>query len=201
MRAMVQDAAQGTPRAQDYGTDFWKAEVLPNQKRVQSEMKDLGEVVCMTPVDCGDANGLRSYRYRLEFANAILLMRYVLDAQNKVTASEWEAFELKPTWRFGGPPKTVVDLGVALGIDRQSIVVIGLLPDSPAMQKDVHVGDRLLAVAQGTEPALPVRSENLARAVELIRGPAGTTVRLTMVPAGKDPSHTRVVSLERPELD
>jgi carboxyl-terminal processing protease len=108
---------------------------------------------------------------------------------------------LKPTWRYGEPPKNVVDIGVALGVDGPNIVVIGLLPDSPATHKDVHVGDRLLAVAQGPGLAVPVRGENLARAVELIRGPAGTRVRLTIVPAGKDVSHARVASLARPDLD
>jgi hypothetical protein len=38
-------------------------------------------------VERQDANGTRSYRYRLELANATGILHFLVDAQNKVTAS------------------------------------------------------------------------------------------------------------------
>src|SRR5262245_49298623 len=90
-------------------------------------------------------------------------------------------------------------VGIILGLERQTIVVKGVLPDSPAAaQKSINVGDRIVAVAQDKEP--PVQLRNLAQAVPLLRGAIGTTVRLTIVPAGEDDSQARVVSLVRAEL-
>src|SRR5712691_5351310 len=92
-------------------------------------------------------------------------------------------------------------VGLVLGVEGQNIVVKGILPDSPAAaQKDIHVGDRILAVAQDKEPAVQVQGGNLAQALALFRGPKGTTVRLTVAPFGEDDSRVRVVSFVRGEL-
>jgi carboxyl-terminal processing protease len=69
-----------------------------------------------------------------------------------------------------------------------------------AAQKEIHVGDRIIAVAQNTGPAVPVQGGKVAQAVALIRGPAGTTVRLTLVSYGEDDAHARVVSFVRAKL-
>jgi len=92
-------------------------------------------------------------------------------------------------------------IGVELRVDRENIVIQGIVPGLPAAaQKDIHVGDRIIAVAQDKGSAVPVRSGQLAQAVALIHGPAGTTVHLTLVSSGEDDSHARVVSLVRAEL-
>ena len=99
-----------------------------------------------------------------------------------------------PDARTGG-------IGIVLAAQGQEIVVKRILPDSPAAaQKSLHVGDRILAVAQDKELPVQLQGGNLAQAVPLIRGPEGTTVRLTIVPAGEDDSQARVVSLVRGEL-
>ena len=93
----------------------------------------------------------------------------------------------------------VAGVGVQLRAEGQNIVVNRILPDTPAaIQKDIHVGDRIIAVAQDQEPALQVT--NIAQTARSIRGPKGTTVRLTIIPAGEDDSHARVVSFVRGEL-
>ena len=90
-------------------------------------------------------------------------------------------------------------VGVELGMEGQNIVVKRILPDTPAAaQEDLHVGDRIVAVAQGKEPAVQV--QNLMQTARAIRGPKGTTVRLTIIPAGEDDSHARVVSFVRGEV-
>jgi serine/threonine protein kinase len=92
-------------------------------------------------------------------------------------------------------------IGVELRMDGENIIIQEIVPGSPAAaQKDIHAGDRIIAVAQETGPAVPVHSAQLAQAIALIHGPAGTTVRLTLVSSGEDDSHARVVSLERAEL-
>lgn len=92
-------------------------------------------------------------------------------------------------------------IGVALGTKGSNIVVLRIVPDSPAAaQKDIQIGDRIMAVAQDKEPAVQVQSGNLKQACDVIRGPKGTTVRLTIVPLGGDDSRARVVSFVRGEL-
>jgi predicted metalloprotease with PDZ domain len=153
-------------------------------------------------VDRSDEKGRRSYRYRLEFANATVLQHFVLNGQDKLAASGSEAVELKPGVIIPEAPDTpIAGIGVALRVEGQNIIVQGIVPGSPAAaQKDIHVGDRIIAVAQETGPAVPVQSEKLAQAVALIRGPVGTTVRLTIVSSGEDDSRARVASFVRAEL-
>ncbi|MGO8929364.1 MAG: redoxin domain-containing protein [Limisphaerales bacterium] len=93
-------------------------------------------------------------------------------------------------------------IGVQLGVRGQNIIIIGILPGtSAAAQKGLHVGDRITAVAQDKGPAVEVRSAKLRQAQTLIRGPKGTTVRLTVIPSGEDDSHARVLSFVRGELN
>jgi thiol-disulfide isomerase/thioredoxin len=87
-------------------------------------------------------------------------------------------------------------IGVVLGVEGQNIVVKRILPDTPAAaKKDFHVGDRIMAVAQDKEPAVQVGK--LAQTLPLLRGPVGTSVRLTIVSAGEDDSQARVVTFVR----
>jgi thiol-disulfide isomerase/thioredoxin len=109
------------------------------------------------------------------------------------------------SWLIAGAAEVRGDelggIGVVLGVKGSNIVVKSIVPDSPAAaQKDIHVGDRIMAVAQDKEPAVQVQSGKLKQAVDLIRGLKGTTVRLTIVPAGEDMSRVQVVSLVRGEL-
>lgn len=60
-----------------------------------------------------------------------------------------------------------------------------LVPGGPAARSGLlKPGDRILAVAQGTKEPTDIVNMPLARAVELIRGPKGTNVILTILPAG-----------------
>lgn len=93
-------------------------------------------------------------------------------------------------------------IGVALGEAGGDIVVKLILPNSPAANhRGIHMGDKVLAIAQGDQPALETKGKKLAEVVALVRGPKGSTVRLTLVPAGKADSEARVISLVRGELE
>jgi len=74
-----------------------------------------------------------------------------------------------------------------------------LVPGGPAEKSGkIKANDRIVAVAQGDAPPVDVVDMNLNKAVQLIRGPKGTEVRLTIIPAdAADPSVRKVVTLTR----
>ena len=95
----------------------------------------------------------------------------------------------------------VAGIGAALGNDGEHLVVNKIMPDSPAAaSKAINVGDRILSIGNENERPVDVMGLKLAEAVNLIRGAKGSTVRLTLVPAGKDDSQAHVISLVRGEL-
>ncbi len=76
-----------------------------------------------------------------------------------------------------------------------------LLPGGPAIKsKVIKENDRIVAVAQSNQPPVDVIDMSLNKAVQLIRGPKGTQVRLTIIPAGADASTRKVVSIIRDEI-
>lgn len=76
-----------------------------------------------------------------------------------------------------------------------------LLPGGPAIKsKLIKVNDRIVAVAQGDQPPVDIVDMSLTKAVQLIRGPKGTEVRLTIIPDGAESATRNVVSLIRDEI-
>ena len=76
-----------------------------------------------------------------------------------------------------------------------------LLPGGPAEKsKKVKEKDRIVAVAQSNQPPVDVVDMTLSKAVQLIRGPKGTEVSLTIIPAGESSSRRQVVTLIRDEI-
>ena len=76
-----------------------------------------------------------------------------------------------------------------------------LLPGGPAIKsKLIKENDRIVAVAQSNQPPVDVVEMSLNKAVQLIRGPKGTEVRLTIIPAGADASTRTVVTLVRDQI-
>jgi carboxyl-terminal processing protease len=76
-----------------------------------------------------------------------------------------------------------------------------LLPGGPAIKsKQIHEKDKIIAVGQSNQPPVDVVDMSLNKAVQLIRGPKGTEVRLTVVPAGKDNAAKKIVTLVRDEI-
>ena len=73
-----------------------------------------------------------------------------------------------------------------------------LLPGGPAIKsKLIKENDRIVAVAQSNQPPVDVVEMSLNKAVQLIRGPKGTEVRLTIIPANADASTHTTVTLIR----
>ena len=100
-----------------------------------------------------------------------------------------------------GSAQEASGVGIALGKEGEDLVVKVLLPDAAAASSHaIQVGDRIIAVAQETGADVPVKGRKIEEVVPLIRGPKGTSVRLTIVPAKKDDTQAYVVSLVRGEL-
>lgn len=75
-----------------------------------------------------------------------------------------------------------------------------LLPGGPAEKsKLVKPGDRIVAVAQSNQPPVDVVDMSINKAVQLIRGPKGTEVRLSIIPEHASSPRTDV-SLVRDEI-
>jgi len=74
-----------------------------------------------------------------------------------------------------------------------------LLPGGPASKSGkIKESDRIVAVAQSNQPPVDVVDMSLSKAVQLIRGPKGTQVTLTMIPAGSEAR--TVLTLVRDEI-
>ena len=92
-------------------------------------------------------------------------------------------------------------VGLALREESGRIVINKVLADTPAAASGaLHENDRILAVGEGDGEPVKVDGVGLGRALRMLRGTRGTTVRLTVVPAGKPEAQARVVSIVRGEL-
>ncbi len=91
-------------------------------------------------------------------------------------------------------------IGASLTEDDGYCTISTLIPGGPAAKsKLLKENDRILAVAQGGKPPVDVVDMELPKAVQLIRGPKGTEVRLTISSADNPGAH-HVVSLIRDEI-
>jgi carboxyl-terminal processing protease len=92
-------------------------------------------------------------------------------------------------------------IGAMLTTDDDGYCKIKEVKPGPAFKTGkVKADDRIVAVAQGTNEPVDVVNMPLNKVVQLIRGPKGTEVRLTLIPAGADSSVRKVVSIVRDEI-
>lgn len=89
----------------------------------------------------------------------------------------------------------IVGIGAALAIDGQTqqLKITSVYPDSPAAQAGLTVGSVVLAV-----DGIPVDGKDLAECVKLIRGQAGTKVRLQVITSSE--GKTNAVELVRRKI-
>jgi hypothetical protein len=200
-RAMIQNATDGKMQTDDFTADEWK-NLASMQKGIQAELKKFGNLKSMTLVERRVENGQRTYRYRIDFAKATILQHFALDAQNKSSSVQAEYVEYKPGANLTQTPADKISgIGVELKAQGTNLIINAIVPGSPAAaHKEIHVGDRILAIAQQNAPAIPVEPGNLAQTVASIRGPVGTTVHLTIASRGDANTNTRVVSIVRADL-
>ncbi len=91
-------------------------------------------------------------------------------------------------------------IGAELRSEDGYCTIVSLVPGGPAAKgKQLKPKDRITAVAQGKQPPVDVVDLELSKVVQMIRGPKGTEVRLTIIPVD-DPNSRRVVTLIRDEI-
>jgi len=97
----------------------------------------------------------------------------------------------------------VQGIGARLREEGEYIKVVSLVAGGPAeLGHELTPGDRIVAVAQGDEEPVDCIDMRIDRVVRLIRGPKGTEVVLTVLPAGDpDSSPTKDIHIIRDEVD
>jgi len=91
-------------------------------------------------------------------------------------------------------------IGAKLGEDYGNCKIESLVPGGPAEKsRQINPGDYIIAVAQSNQPPVDVVDMELGSVVQIIRGPKGTQVRLTISPAN-DRTARRVLILTRDEI-
>jgi carboxyl-terminal processing protease len=94
-------------------------------------------------------------------------------------------------------------IGASLQIEDDYVMVINIIPGGPAsIDGSLQPKDKITAVAQGEDGEMvDVIGWRLDDVVQLIRGPADTTVRLQVMPAGALPgAEEKVLSLVRNQV-
>jgi carboxyl-terminal processing protease len=85
-----------------------------------------------------------------------------------------ERFDMNMAGKYEG-------IGATLRQKQGYLAVVDMFPGSPSWKsKKMDVGDIIMHVAQGDEPAVDILDMKMEKAVELIKGPKGTKVRLTI---------------------
>jgi carboxyl-terminal processing protease len=93
-------------------------------------------------------------------------------------------------------------IGALLGSEDGYCKIRELVPGGPAAKsKQLKPNDKIIAVQQAGQEPVEVVDLKLTKVVELIRGPKGTVVTLTILPADDpDPSARKTVTLVRDEI-
>ena len=94
-------------------------------------------------------------------------------------------------------------IGAQLQSEDGTAKIVEIIPGSPAERDTSETrlvpGDKIIGVAQDKEDFVDIRHWPLYKAVRLIRGPKGSTVRLQVIPAS-DITATKIVTLIRDEI-
>lgn len=96
---------------------------------------------------------------------------------------------------------TLVGIGALLKDEDGVCVVQELIPGGPAETSGLlHPGDKILEVSQENEVPVDVVDLKISKIVKMIRGEPGSTVILTVNPAGAPDAARKVIKLERNEV-
>ncbi len=108
------------------------------------------------------------------------------------SANTYEDFNIQMRLSLDG-------IGALLGLEDDYCVVKEIIPGGPAdLSKLLHPNDKIVSVSQSGADPVDIIGMRLTKIVNLIRGPQGTKVYLTVIPAdATDPSTRRQIVLTR----
>ena len=145
----------------------------------------------------------RQFKLTMEtFDEEMLLQRYlssfshVYDPHSDyMTPSSVEDFDINMKL-------SLVGIGAMLRQEDGMAKIVRLIPGGPADEDGrLKAGDKIVAVAQGDEEPVSILHWPLYKSVRLIRGEAGTTVVLTVIPASdRSDTRTRKIDIVRAEV-
>lgn len=96
---------------------------------------------------------------------------------------------------------SLVGIGALLGLKDDVAEIQGIVVNGPAdKQGELALNDRITGVAQAEAEFVDTKFMKLQKIVDMIRGKAGSTVRLRIVPAS-DPGSTKIISIVRGEVE
>lgn len=96
---------------------------------------------------------------------------------------------------------SLVGIGASLSVEDTYVTVKELIAGGPAERgQELKPNDKIVGVAQGNKEFVDIVGMKLRKAVGLIRGKEGTTVRLLIQPAEGDPSDRKIITIVRDEI-
>lgn len=150
---------------------------------------------------------IRSYRQYLDILNHSDEEFYLSKFCNAITgAYDPHSSYLTPVAQedFGIDMQlSLQGIGAQLQSEDGTAKIVEIIPGSPAERDTSETrlmpGDKIIGVAQDKDDFVDIRHWPLYKAVRLIRGPKGSTVRLQVIPAS-DINATKIVTLVRDEI-
>jgi carboxyl-terminal processing protease len=184
------------PRDLAAAEDLWRTKVREDYLREKLAATPTEEIA---PILAHRYEGLWQTMRRLN-TNQVLeiyldTLAHVYDPHSDYFGrEEWENFNIGMKLSLGG-------IGGTLQIQGGYSVISYLVPGGPAARSRLlKSGDRIVSVAQGNSEPVYVMGMPPTQVVELIRGLKGSTVRLTIIPAGAGDPARETVSLVRDEV-
>lgn len=117
--------------------------------------------------------------------------RFLLSASLDQTVRVWDAEALLRSENTG--------IGLTLRVDEGKLLVAGILPGTPvALDGRLREGDEIVGIAGRGSQMVPTKGRKIDEMTALINGPADTTIRLRVVPAGKNDPVEYDIQRQRP---
>ncbi len=140
----------------------------------------------------------RLAQQRLEINPTVVILEYLCGATNALDPYSSYLTPNQLNEVYAQIEGNFVGLGVELKARDGRLVIVGVIPRSPAEQAGVHAGDRILVVDGRS-------TENLStdQAANLLQGPKGSVVNLTLAAPGQPARHVAIERrvVEVPSID
>ena len=131
------------------------------------------------------------------------ICNFFLSALSQVYDPHSEYFSKSELDNFqNGMRNFLYGIGALLRMDDGAALIEGIVVGGPAAkQGELHLGDRIVGVAQGDSEMVDILYMKLQKIVDLIRGEEGSTVRLKVIPADGGAGDVKEIVIVRQKVD